>query len=385
VFLASVVVFTFPILLKPLSDEFAWSREDVSSAFAAMAIMSAMAAAPVGWLGDRVGARAVVSAALMCSGVLFASLSVLTPRLWHLYLIFAGIGALATGTSPVGYARAVSSWFTRHRGLALGIAIAGGSLGGIVHPSVTHALLRQVGWRTTCAVLGAAIVCIGVPLALRFVRERNRDRARVSAPVAGASVRDGLVTRMFWILALVVFCSSLTQASTIVHLSALLTDRGLSASQSAAALSMMGLASLCGRLATGWLIDRFFAARVSCVLLTLVGLGAFLLSSADSLAVGAVAAFLIGFGTSGEVDVAPYLLSRYFGLRSFSTLYGLTWMSHAAAGAVGPILMGRAFDATGSYEVLLVRFSVIAISVASLMLLMPRYDTVAREAVAVTV
>jgi cyanate permease len=229
------------------------------------------------------------------------------------------------------------------------------------------------------------MAAIGVPLALRFIRERDRGRSHAPGADDGATAPEGLATRMFWILALVVFCSSLTQSSTIVHLAALLTDRGLSASQSAAALSVMGLASICGRLATGWLVDRFFAARVSFVLLLLAGGGAFLLSSADSFAMGALAAFLIGFGTSGETDVAPYLLSRYFGLRSFSTLYGLTWMSHAMAGAVGPIMMGRVFDATGSYEVVLVRLSIAAAVVATLMWLMPRYDAPREETVAVTV
>jgi MFS family permease len=273
----------------------------------------------------------VVSSALLLGGLLFASLSLLTPQLWHLYLVFAAIGVVTTGASPVGYARAVSSWFSRHRGLALAIAISGGSLGGIVHPATTQTLLRIVGWRTTYAILGVAIVAIGVPLARRFSRDREATRARAATTADGVSVGDGLATRMFWILAVVVFCSSLAQSSTLVHLPALLSDRGS---------------------------------------------GVFLLSSADSLAMGALAAFLIGFGTSGETDVAPYLLSRYFGLRSFSTLYCLTWMSHAAAGAVGPVLMGRVFDATGSYEIVLMRLSLAAVSVAGLMLLMPRYDDV---------
>ena len=68
------------------------------------------------------------------------------------------------------------------------------------------------------------------------------------------------------------------------HLPALLSDHGLSPGQSAAALSVMGLASICGRLATGWLVDRFFAARVSFVLLLLAAGGAFLLSNAESFA-----------------------------------------------------------------------------------------------------
>jgi MFS family permease len=383
--LASLAVYTFPILLKPLTDEFGWSREGVSTAYAAMAIMSALAAAPIGVLGDRFGARVVVSGALAAGGLLFASLALLTSQLWHLYVVFAAIGIVTTGASPVGYARAVTSWFTRHRGLALAVAISGGSLGGVLHPAATHTLLRVVGWRTTCAILGSAIAAVGVPMALRFIRERDRGPSHLATPAAGVSACDGLRTRMFWILAVVIFCSSLTFSSTLVHLSALLSDRGLSAGQSAAAISVMGLASICGRLATGWLVDRFFAARVSLVLLVLAGSGAFLLSGANSFALGAFAAFLIGFGTSGETDVAPYLLSRYFGLRSFSTLYGLTWMSHATAAAVGPVLMGRAFDATGSYETVLVRLSIVAVSVAGLMLLMPRYDASPDKPVAVPV
>jgi hypothetical protein len=57
---------------------------------------------------------------------------------------------------------------------------------------------------------------------------------------------------------------------------------------------------------------------------------------------------LFGVGTGGEAAITPYRLTRYFGLRAFSTLYGLTWTFYAAAGAIGPVILGRAFDATGS-------------------------------------
>jgi sugar phosphate permease len=382
---ASLAIYTFAVFLKPLSEEFSWSREALSSAYAAMAITSALAAAPIGILGDRLGARTVVVTALAIGGVLFASLSLLTPQLWHLYLVFGAFGVVATGASPVGYARAVTSWFTRHRGLALAFAISGGSIGGMVHPTVTQALIDAVGWRMAYLMLGTLIVAAGVPLAFRFIRERPASAPRSKSGSGGVAARDALASRMFWILAAVVFCSSLAQSSTLVHLSALLTDRGLSASQSAAVLSVMGLASVCGRLATGWLVDRFFAARVSFALLIVASVGAFILSGAESLAVGALAAFLIGFGTGGETDVAPYLMSRYFGLRSFSTLYGLAWTAHASAAAIGPVVMGRAFDATASYETVLVRLSIIAGSVAVLMLWMPRYADSPQETGAATV
>jgi MFS family permease len=98
------------------------------------------------------------------------------------------------------------------------------------------------------------------------------------------------------------------------------------------------------------------------------------LTTADSFAAGAVAAALIGFGMGGELDVTPYLLSRYFGLRAFSTLYGFAFASSALAGAAGPILLGRTFDATGSYETVLAKIALVMLAVAPLMLTLPRYE-----------
>ena len=77
----------------------------------------------------------------------------------------------------------------------------------------------------------------------------------------------------------------------------------------------------------------------------------------------------------GEPDVTPDLFSRYFGLRSLSTLYGVTWVATAHAAAIGPILMGRAFDETGSYETLLVTLAIVMAAAATLMFGMPRYDS----------
>jgi len=128
------------------------------------------------------------------------------------------------------------------------------------------------------------------------------------------------------------------------------------------------------------LIDRFFAPYVSFVLLAGAALGTYLLSSAASLTVGVIAAGLIGFSMGGEADVIPYLVARYFGLRSFSVLYALTWTFYAVAGALGPVLMGKAFDATGSYAALLVWLAIAIIVIAPMMLLLPRYQASAAPA-----
>jgi len=193
--------------------------------------------------------------------------------------------------------------------------------------------------------------------------------------MAGTLVRNALRTRIFWTLVIVLLGSAIAQNSVIVHLAALLTDRGVSTNRAAIAVSALAAAGVAGRLITGWLLDRFFAARVSFVLLSSAALGTSLLAHAQTFGAGTVAAVLIGFGVGGESDVVPYLLSRYFGLLSFSTLYGLMWIVNAAGGAVGPILMGRAFDATGSYEPLLAQIAIASLGIAALMLTLPRYSS----------
>jgi MFS family permease len=374
---ASLLVYTFGTFLKPLSEDFSWSREAVSAAFGIAAMTVAACSPPLGILLDRYGARRIIVPSLVIFGGAFASLALLTPHLWHLYAVFVVIGIVGNGTAQMAYTRAVASWFERRRGTALAVMLAGGATGAMILPPIAQALVDRRGWRAACAVLGGTVLVVGLPTVLGFIRERPATATAAARISDGATVAAGLSSRPFWILVIVLFCSSIAQNGAITHLAAMLTDRGVSATGAALAVSAMGGAALGGRLITGWLLDRFFAARVSFVLLALAAVGTWILSWASSLPAGVVGASLIGFGMGGEGDVTPYLLSRYFGLRSFSTLYGLTWTAYAVAGAIGPVMMGQAFDATGSYETLLVQLALGTLAVAALMLWLPRYEMAA--------
>jgi MFS family permease len=180
-------------------------------------------------------------------------------------------------------------------------------------------------------------------------------------------------SRAFRILIGTLFLSSVSMNGAITHLSPLLTDRGVPAGNAALAASLLGLASFVGRLITGFLLDRFFGPRVGACLCTIAASGILLLARAGSSVPGMAAAMLIGLGVGAEADLTPYLLTRYFGLRSFSTLYGFTWTAYAVAGAIGPVWMGKAFDATGSYASLLTLLAGTTLAAAGLLLWLPRY------------
>lgn len=121
-----------------------------------------------------------------------------------------------------------------------------------------------------------------------------------------------------------------------------------------------------------WIV---FSERVAFAVSLITAGGIFLLARASTFTEGCIAAALIGVGAGGEAAITPYLLTRYFGLRAFSTLYGITWTFYAAAGAVGPVILGRAFDSTGSYASLLVLLAAALSVTAAMNLLLPRYSS----------
>jgi predicted MFS family arabinose efflux permease len=369
----SLLVFTFGIFLKPLSAEFGWSRESVSAAFGFAALTVAVCSPPLGHLLDRFGPRKIVLPCMAVFGLAFASLSLLTPSLAHLYATFVVIGIVGNGTTQMGYSRAVSTWFDQRRGLALSLVMAGVGTGAMLFPPLAQRLISGFGWRFAYASLGGVILLFGIPLTALFVREKPRDHSMVQHALDGVAVAAGLRSRAFWIIVATLFLGSMSVNGAITHLSPLLTDRGISAGTAALAASTLGLASFCGRLFTGYLLDRFFAPRVGLSLLVGTAAGILLLATARSAPAGLMAAALIGFGLGGEADITPYLLTRYFGLRSFSTLYGFTWTAYAIAGAIGPVVMGRAYDATGSYTTLLTMLALATFVSASLFAFLPRY------------
>jgi len=368
----SLLVFTFGIFLKPLSEEFGWSRESISTAFGIAAMTVALCSPVLGRLLDRYGARRIVLICMTVFGLAFGSLSMLTPSLGHLYATFFIIGIVGNGTTQMGYSRVVSSWFTERRGMALALVVCGVGVGSIVFPWLTQWLIDDYGWRVAYRVLGAIVLLLGIPLTAIFVREHPGAAGR-RLTAQGSSVRQGLRSRAFWLIVATLFLSSIAVNGAITHLSPLLTDRGVTPASAALAVSVLGASSLAGRLVTGLLLDRWFGGRVSAVLLMGVAVGIFLLATASTSGAGLLAAALIGFGMGGEADVTPYLLTRYFGLRMFSTLYGLTWTAYAIAGATGPVLMGRVFDVTSSYATLLTILSAVTTMSAVLMLFLPRY------------
>jgi len=393
---APIIVYSFAVFFKPLSQEYHAGRAAISFAFTLQNVAAALFAPLTGRLIDRFGGRKVILPGTLIFGLLLVSSKLLGSKVWYLYVFFAVLGIVQGCTSPVGYSTVVSHWFNRRRGLGLGLMMLGIGVGAIAAPPVAQRLIAMFGWRAAYAIWGCAVLLIALPLATAFLRndpgdkgllpdgdrepdERGRDPIELRPANEGLSWHQIWHSSTFWLLISAFFLAGASVHACVLHLSALLTDRGVSAPAAAMAISVVGLAVLVGRVGTGYLLDKFFAPRLAAFFFcgAATGIGLLMIGSAGKIALGA--AFLIGMGMGAEGDVIAYSISRYFGLRAFGTAYGYAFGSFVLAGAVGTLLMGVGFDFTRSYSVPLAGFFVAMLTAAGLMMLLGPYRYAASQ------
>jgi predicted MFS family arabinose efflux permease len=200
----------------------------------------------------------------------------------------------------------------------------------------------------------------GDPYAITGAKDENSD--------SGMTLGEALRSPTYWLL-FVAFCLvSGSGQGAYTHIAAILADRGSAAQTAAFATSLFGAGLLIGRTGSGYLLDRFFAPRVAAVIFGCAAVGICWLNVSGTQVLAFLAAILIGLGIGAEGDVMAYVTSRYFGLRSFGTIYGLTFSGFVLGGGSGVYVMDMTFDRTGSYAVALRLFCILTLVGAALML-----------------
>jgi len=373
-----ITVYSFSVFLRPVMQEFHVGRAAVSLGFTVQLFVSALCTPWTGWLLDRFGARKVILPFTALFGAVLISNRVFSASLGRFYFFYAALGFFVHGLGPVPYGYVVSQWFDRRRGLALGLMMLGIGGGAIIMPSLTQQLITRFGWHTAYTILGSGVWLVGVPTVAAFLKERPQDlgllpdgaRARDSAAEtkaahSGLLAKEAWRTPTFWLLVCTFILVSASVQGCVVHLTAMLSDRGITAQTAALGSSLIGAAVLIGRVGIGYLLDRIFAPRLAafCFASTAFGIG---LLGFGNTSIAFAGAFLVGFGLGAEVDLIPYLTGRYFGLRAFGKIYSSAFAAFALAGALGPLIMGAGFDLTGSYRAALIAFLAATLLAAAL-------------------
>lgn len=355
-----IAVYAFGVFLKPVSEDLGVSRGTFSLAFNLLNITCALFIPIVGNLIDRYGIRTVVMPMIALFAVTTASLSYLQPSWAVLYGLFALQGLFSAGQVPTAYAKAISAWFDRDRGLALGVAIAGTGLGvALMPPSVTY-LIQNYGWRNAYIGLGAAVFVLAfIPTALFIKDLPSPNVPRRGTPrdtATGLSMGEAFKSLQFWAMTVAFFLVIVAINGTLSHMIAMLTDRGIPLRTATAGLSMAGLAIIVSRVVSGYCVDRFFAPYLAIVFFSCPIIGIALLLSGASGPVPILATVLCGLGVGAEVDLMAFFVGRYFGLRAFGAIYGLMFAIFIVGVGLGAYLMGLSFDLVNSYSPMLIAF-----------------------------
>lgn len=339
---------------------------------------SGLLAPLTGAIADRIGVRPLMVLGLLLLAVANFLYSQVV-SLNQIYAIHLLIATCLASSGLVVNVMLVSKWFVRHRGLALGITVAGTSLGNAALPQLNAWLIAEFGWRTAFAY-SAGIPLLLIPLVLFVMRERPQDLG-LTAPgaadtgslkplaTAGVAYRDALRSTNFWLLASIAMLTFYSILALLTHLFLHMRAQGFEPQVAASGLTVLFLLGLAGKLVSGWLADRFGRRRVFIGTLAVMCAGAWLLVSANPLSFWP-SLVLVGGGWGGLYTLLQLLAADTFGLRDLGKILGSITVMDTFGGGMGPFLTGLMYDHYGNYTV---PFTLIACLVTLALLLATRF------------
>lgn len=306
-----------------------------------------------GWLVDRFGFKPflLIGMALLSTTYLLYSHAQSLVQLYLLHLLFAMVIALAGNMTAIVTA---ATWMPKRRGLAVGMAIAGTSVGGMLIPPLANALNTRFGWRSAMRMESLWPVMLLIVLAVLL---RNRPKRRTSigdgtTPEASGT-NEGMVFRnvvrqpQFYQVALAGALTYFAVLALFSHLFLYMRSLDYEPARASLGLSTLALSALVGKLASGWISDRvnpyhLLQLQMFTMLAGLLGV---------TLAPGAVWPFLAltGLGWGSLHTLYNYILITLFGLRDAGKINGSVSVAEAAGGGLGIFLTGVAHDAAGGY------------------------------------
>ncbi len=359
--------YTIGVFAIPLTKNFGWGMDTVMGGLTVFTLSALIASPLVGYVADKIGARKTALWSLLLFGLCFISFSFNTGSPILYYAIWGVMAFAGAGTLPMTWTRAINNWFIKNRGLALGLSLLGTGIFGSLAKLYAFSLIENFDWKTAYLGVGLLPLLIALPLAYFFFRDIDDPKvakrvAKLRAEIpshntankSGMTVKEAFKDWKFWLLAFCFILISFAVGGPIPNLENMLSNKGFDAGDAVILASVIGYAVLVGRLLGGYLLDHFWAPAVAFVLLSIPALSCYLLQGADLTYTNAlIAVIILGFGAGVEYDLMAYLVSRYFGMKNYAAIYGFLYGFFALGAGFGPVVFGKFFASTGSYDTIL--------------------------------
>jgi MFS family permease len=374
---------TYGVFFKEFQYEFGWSRTMISGASALNYLITGLGGILVGRLNDKIGPKMVITTTGIFLGLAFLLMSFLQEP-WQLYLIYGVLAGIGISTTDIITLSTVARWFIKRRGMITGIVKMGTGFGQLVMPLIAAALISAYGWRHSYLYMAAANLVIILVAAqvlrrdpqgmgLRPNGDSHENLAASERTVeSGVTLSAALEMKQFWIICMAWFTVFFCVLTIPVHIVPHARDLGLSPGTAAGVLSTIGGVSVLGRIVMGTANDRIGGkgSLILCYIVLLCGL--IWLQVASNVWMLFLFAAIYGFVHGAFFTVLSPTVAEFFGTLSHGVLFGIILFSGTVGGSVGPLIAGRIFDTTGSYQIaFIVLTGMAAIGLALITLLKP--------------
>ena len=356
----ALVFYTFGIFLVPLTAEFNWERGALSGAFSIAMLLSGLFAILSGRLSDKYGPRILVTISGLSLGVGFLLMSQIN-SLWQAYLVWGLFMGIGNSCCWIPIASTIPRWFTKKRGIAIGITVAGFGLGGVIVPPLAQWLISAFGWRQAYLILGLITFIVVIPLAqfmkhspqrvgLKPYGEDETVKGEQPLVTGGLSLTQAIKTSRFWIFDSILLFFFFSQALIITHIVPHAIDIGILPIIAASVTSVIAGISAIGRLSMGFISDKIGSRLVLIACFALATLALLWLLFAKEIWMLYIFAVIFGLAYGGIVVLETVISAELFGLSSLGTILGGLMLFTTVGIALGPPLAGAIFDVTGSYS-----------------------------------
>ena len=345
------VSYSFAAFFENFAKEFAAQRADVSWIFGLCGLVYFVLGAGGGMLADRWGPRMVCMTGMVfiAMGLFLTSLAQSLTTVYLSYGLLLGLGIAFVYTPSIA---CVQPWFNKRRGLASGIASAGVGAGTLILPVVVSYLLIEVNWREALQMMSAGVLLIGLTAGFLLKRAPNLS-GNTSGQLPGLTLSATLKTPSFKWLYMGTLLGAPVMFVPFAHISAAARDAGVPDAQAVGLVGLIGIGSLVGRFAIGWLADRMGRIKTLMLMQGLMGLSYLVWAGAQDPWMFAVFALWFGLSYGSIVSLLPAICMDLFGGRAVSAIIGTLYTGAALGNLLGPVLAGQVFDMTQSYALVI--------------------------------
>lgn len=359
--------YTIGVFVGPFVKEFGWRVDQIMLALMLFSVTALFTSPLIGFLTDKIGVRKMVLVSVFTFSMAFMAFA-LNNGSQTVYLgLWVLLAFFGSGTLPITWTKAVNRWFMKKRGLALGLSLLGTGLFGAFAKYYAAFFIESYGWRTAYVALALLPLLISLPIAYFLFRDTSDPKVQEKVArmkeelpylddqnlqnLTGKSVKEALRDYRFWILAFSFIPISIAVGGPIPNLETIMENKGFSYVDAVFLASVIGYSVIVGRLVGGYLLDKLWAPGVAFVFFTIPIIACYMFQMPElsyGMAVTAVA--IIGIAAGVEYDLMAFLVSKYFGLKNYSSIYGTLYGFFAIGAGFGPWIFSKSYSMTGSYS-----------------------------------